>query len=191
MLRINDQYKNKQYILEYEEGEDYPNNINNNVEFGFKDFSGSNGRYPYFTLKIKDDRIAQKLYDEGFNIQFSRTPDYILEDPTKDPEEYAYPNQLQINVNLKPVNGSNGRAPKVWLVFFVTDIDGSEKIVDKVQLDKDTLGILDNQYIERVDTVMFTGHHNDRHKRPNGKTAYAQVLYLFVRKDSFEEKYGF
>lgn len=189
MLEINRSFKNPQYTIHFEKGVDYPNNIDNRVDVGFKDFSGKNGRYPYFTLKIKDDEIAQKLYDEGFNVKFKRVPDYILDDPDKDPEEYMYPNQLQINVNMNSLYSQNNM--KVVLVYYTTDIDGNEVISNHVLLDKDSLASLDTLHIDRVDSIMFTGSHNDRHKRANGKTAYAQKLYLFVRKDPFMERYGF
>ena len=133
----------------------------------WKNFSGTRDSYNpdggkrSFNLVLTPEE-AQVYLDEGWHIK-KREP--------KDGEgETLYYLPCKVSYSNKP--------PKVCM------ITGKNKVV----LDEDTIGILDDKEFERADVVITPYIWKMGGKE--GIAAYLKTLYVVPVKDEFEDKYG-
>ena len=148
------------------------NRVNDNVVFEnvriiFRNFKGEEKPYNRaghreFCVVIDEEGFAKKLSSDGWNVK-------VLP-PRDDDEESVF--YIPVTVSYGPY------PPKIFLLTRN----------NKVKLDEDTVGELDDADIENVDLIM----------RPynwdiNGKTgvkAYLKSMYVKIREDILSEKYA-
>lgn len=136
-----------------------------NAQICFKNFSGKEGKFNAEGQRnfcvILDDRLADQLLHEGYNIKYLNPRDAMEE-----PRPY-----IQVKVNFR------NNPPKVALV--------SSKGVSL--LDETTVGMLDWADIDNVDLIItpYSWEVNGR----TGVTAYLKTIYVTIAEDEFESKY--
>lgn len=140
----------------------------------FKNFSGKGNEYNdegnrNFGVLISDED-AEMLKADGWNIKYLRPlPD--------DPEEYRQP--------YMPVKVRYAEYPPI--VYVIKEYNGELR---KTKLDEDSIGQLDWSYIETADMIIRPYNYAARPNRPAGVSAYLKSLYVTIRQDDLELKYG-
>lgn len=145
-----------------------------NARVVFKNFSGKANDFNKegnrnFGILISDED-AERLKDDGWNVKY-------LKPQPDDPEEYRQP--------WLPVKVKYGDYPP--MIYIIRDNNGNPK---KVRLDEDTVGQLDWAYIESADMIIRPYNYPARSGRPAGVSAYLKSLYVTIRQDDLEAKYG-
>lgn len=142
-----------------------------NVQIGFKNFAGVEG--PYNTsgdrnfVVFLSNETAEQLANEGWNVKFPKPVQHF--DPDRDYERDPY---LPVAISF------NSYPPKVVLVT-----------QDNVtRLDESTIDMLDWADIESVDIVIRPYNWSVGSK--SGVKAYTKALYVTIRTDAFDSKYG-
>lgn len=131
----------------------------------FRNFSGEEGRFNpkgrrNFCVLI-DPSIVQDLIEDGWNIKYLQPKD-------DDGEPLPY---LQVSVSFGKI------PPKIFLI----------KRNGKIQLDEDTIDILDWAEIENVDLIIRP--YNWEINGMSGIKAYLKSMYVTCAEDEFESKY--
>lgn len=114
-----------------------------------------------FCVVIDDPIKAQELREEGWNVRISRPRN----------EEDTPLNYIPVKVNF------GGRPPQV---FMVTSSN-------KVRLDEDTIGELDQVDIEYADVVINPYQYDFAGR--TGVSAYLRTMYAVINEDRFAHKY--
>jgi len=138
------------------------------VEIGFRNFSGQVGKYnkegeKSFVVFMNDD-IATRLADDGWNVKYLKPLD----------EEDSPQAYLSVSVNY----GTRGRPPKVVLVTSR----------GKTVLTADTVSLVDWAEIVKADCIIRPYHWEVNEN--TGIKAYLRDLYLTIREDPLELKYA-
>lgn len=116
-----------------------------------------------FLVALPDD-VAKKMEEDGWNVKWPKPGDPELEE-TRSPF-------IQVTVGYKI------RPPRITMI--------TSK--GRVQLNQDTVGVLDWADLERVDLIAVASNWE-----VNGKTgikAYLKTMYATVAEDELEREYG-
>lgn len=136
-----------------------------NAQICFRNFSGKEGKFNAEGQRnfcvVLDDRLADQLISEGYNIKYLNPRDEM-----DTPRPY-----IQVKVNFR------NSPPKIAMV--------SSKGVSL--LDEETVGTLDWADIDNVDLIItpYNWEVNGR----TGVTAYLKTIYVTIAEDEFESKY--
>ncbi len=138
-----------------------------NCELMFRNFAGESTQYNpkgirNFCVKIPDPDIAKSMENDGWNVKYLK-PREEGEDPT------AY---LQVAVSFANV------PPKIVLL--------SSK--GRTILDESNVHILDYAEIANVDLII--NPYNWSVSGKSGVKAYLKSMYVTIREDALELKYG-
>lgn len=118
-----------------------------------------------FSLVIENEEDAYRMKDLGWNVKI------------KDAREEGEPPFMHLKVKVK----FSAYGPKVILM--------TEGSPNRVVLDEDTIGCLDNIEIANIDMDIRPY----RGERPDGtpyQTAYLETMYVTQRYNRFIERYG-
>lgn len=138
-----------------------------NAQLKWPNFSGRptdfkpQGGVRSVNVVLEDDEMTQKLIDDGWNVKI-KAPREEGDEPLK---------YLEVFIRF------DNFPPKVYMV--------SSR--NKVELDEDTIGDLDNYEIESADLII-----NPYNWEANGKTgikAYLKTGYFNIVEDRFAAKY--
>ena len=140
----------------------------------FKNFSGratdfNNEGNRNFGLPLSDDD-ADMLKADGWNVKY-------LKPRPDDPDEYRQP--------WLPVKVKFGDYPPI--VYLILPNNGHPK---KVRLDEETVGQLDWANIDFCDMQIRPYNYPARNGRPAGVSAYLKALYVTIKEDDLDAKYG-
>jgi hypothetical protein len=138
-----------------------------NARIIFKNFSGKEGRFNRegdrnFCVVIDDPDMANKLKADGWNIKA-----VAPRDPAEEPLNYI---PVAVSFRYNP--------PRVFMRTGKT----------QVQLTEETIGSLDNAYIETADVAIRP--YNWEVSGNHGIKGYLKTLYVTIEKDEFEDKYS-
>lgn len=123
-----------------------------------------------FGVLISDDD-AVKLSNDGWNVK-------QLKPREDDPDQYRQP--------WLPVKVKFGDIPPI--VYVITkDSEGKAK---KTKLDEETVGQLDWANIEYCDMIIRPYNYPAMRGKEAGISAYLKSLYVTIRQDDLELKYG-
>lgn len=145
-----------------------------NARIIFKNFSGKKTDYNEegnrnFGLLISDED-ADKLKKDGWNVKYLRPrPD--------DPDEYRQP-YLSVKVKF-------GMYPPI--IYIIKPNNGKPR---KLRLDEDSVGQLDWAWIDYCDVKIAPYNYPARRGKPAGVSAYLKYLYVTIKEDDLEMKYG-
>lgn len=136
------------------------------VRIIYRNFSGRPSQYNRegdrnFNIVIDDEEIANRLVEEGWNVKI------------KAPREEGMPPFMTLAVKVK----FNDFGPKVYLVT-----NGR-----MTELDEDTVFVLDNIDIQRVDLDIHPYDWCVQGKE--GRTAYLEKIAVVQEADRFTERY--
>lgn len=140
----------------------------------YRNFSGKKTEFNdegnrNFGLLISDED-AEKLLADGWNVKYKKPKE-------DDPDQYRQP--------WLPVKVKFGEYPPS--VYIIQPNDGNPR---KIRLAEENIGQLDWSYIESCDVQVRPYNYPARPGRPAGVTAYLKSLYVFIKPDPFEQKYG-
>ena len=138
-----------------------------NARIIFKNFAGRESRFNRegdrnFCVVIDDPDLAMKLREDGWNIKA-----ITARDPS-DEDTYYIPVAVSFRYNPPRVFMCTGRA--------------------QVALTEETIGTLDNAYIEKADVAIRP--YNWDINGNKGIKGYLKTLYVTIEKDEFEDKYS-
>lgn len=141
------------------------------VKVIYRNFSGEGSKYNRegdrnFSVFIEDDIIAEQLMEAGFNVKIK---------PPRDEDEGTF---MFLQVKLK----FNNRGPGIYLK--------SGGVITR--LDEDSVGILDNIDIVRVDLDIRPYHWTIENKDgvKEGVAAYVHAISVEQNVDRFELMYS-
>lgn len=132
----------------------------------FRNFAGKpddfhkDGQMPNFWVVLEDNK-AKELETKGFNIRWKENRDGDLE------------GRLQIFARFNPF------PPKI---FQITS-------AGSVQLDEESVGVLDYAELVKVDLVLAPYHYEVNGRR--GVKAYLSKGYFTIQEDEFSNQYGY
>lgn len=138
----------------------------------FRNFSGRPTQYNRegdrnFSILIDDEDLANRLIDDGWNVK------------VREPRDEGDLPLMHLPVKVK----FNERGPKVRL----------QSGANRVQLDEETVGILDSAYliecdldIRPYDWVIQEGTKNEK----RGRTAYLQSILATQEVDRFDDRFA-
>ncbi len=137
-----------------------------NVRIIFRNFSGKETKYNRagnrnFAVVIEDPDLAQQLADDGWNIKALK--------PREDEDTPTH--YLSVAVSY------NNFAPNVFMVTKA----------NKVRLDEDTIGTLDDADIATADLIIRP--YNWEVNGKEGVKAYLKTGYITIEEDTFANKY--
>lgn len=143
-----------------------------NARILFRNFSGKPSQFNAegnrnFCVIIDDNRLAERLVADGWNIRYLQPRD-------PDDEVRAY---LQVKVGF-PKEGSNARPPKIVLVTS----NGNTILTE------DTVSMLDWAEISNVDMIIRP--YNWEVRGNHGVKAYLKSIYVTIVEDELEKKYS-
>ena len=127
-----------------------------------------NGGKRTFSIRINDLQTGQDLMDAGWNVK-----SVLNHDEGDEIAFFTLPVEVKYNENYRRLNPT---------VYQVTSHN-------KVKLDQDTVGILDNVDIREADLIVraYEWEVGDR----SGIKAYLQTGYFVIEEDQFARKYEF
>lgn len=137
-----------------------------NVRLIFRNFSGKETKFNRagnrnFCVIIDDAETAQNLTNDGWNIRALQ--------PREDDDAPTYYLNVAVSYNNFPPN-----------IFMVTKHN-------KVRLDEDTVGTLDDADISSADLIIRP--YNWEVNGKEGVKAYLKTAYVTIEEDSFADKY--
>jgi hypothetical protein len=137
-----------------------------NARIIYRNFSGAESQFNRkgdrnFSIVIPTEEIADDLTSQGWNVKVK---------PPRNEEESAF---MHLPVKIK----FNDRGPNVWLV------SGSKR----VKLDEESVGIIDNVDIARVDLDIRPYDWDVNGK--SGRTAYLHSMEVVQELDRFAARY--
>lgn len=154
-----------------------------NAQLGFRNFSGLEGAYNRegdrnFVIFL-DPEYATQLADEGWNVKFPK-----VDDEPQDPEDtFEKQPYLQVTVAF------NKFPARVFTVVYdPQNPNANPEGYTTVQLNEDTVSILDTALIKNADLVI-----NPYNWTVNGRSgikAYLKNLYVELDDSGFVNKYG-
>lgn len=143
-----------------------------NAKVIFKNFRGAPDKFDKQGHKnfhlLLDENLAEELRGNGFNVKPLRKRD--------EDEDQMYHMEVKINMNSR-------RPPRVVMIGTA---NGTK--LNEVNLDDDTIGILDSSFILTADLTINPYQWEVR--GATGTTAYLQTLYITVELDPLEAKYA-
>ena len=139
-----------------------------NAQLIFRNFAGEGSMYTRdgnrnFCVFIDDDKYADKLAEEGWNIKMLK--------PRDEEEEPRY--YIQVTVSYRNI------PPKVYLV----------KNKSKKLMSEETIDILD--YAEIANTDLIIRPYSWEMNGNSGIKAYLKTMYVTLEEDEFASKYEF
>lgn len=145
-----------------------------NTRMIFRNFTGRENDYNEegnrnFGLIISEED-AIRLKKDGWNVK-------TLAPRADDPDGFEQP--------WLPVKVKFGAYPPS--VYLISPNNGTPK---KHQLDEETIGQLDWANVEFVDAEISPYNYPARGKHPAGVSAYLRRLYVTIREDDLDAKYG-
>lgn len=142
------------------------NIILENVNIGFRNFSGNESKYNVkgrrnFVVFLNDKDLINDLLSDGWNVRF-------LKPRNEDEEEQAY---LQVAVNFEHI------PPKIVLIS-----NGNQTKITEANVD-----LLDWAEIQNVDIIIrpYEWEVGDKH----GVKAYLKTMYVTLEDDPLSAKY--
>ena len=140
------------------------------VQIGFRNFSGAESQFNRagdrnYVIFLEENR-ARQLEAEGWNVKWPKDRDF-----GPDEEDHRNP-YLPVDANF------NNYPPKI--VMLIND--------NPTLLDESNIDVLDWSEIERVDAVIRPYHWEVNGK--SGVKAYTKSLYVTIKSDIFQERYG-
>lgn len=137
-----------------------------NVRLIFRNFSGKETKFNRagsrnFCVVIDDAETAQNLTNDGWNIRALQ--------PRDDEDAPTYYLNVAVSYNNFP--------PNVWMVTKH----------NKVRLDEDTVGTLDDADISTADLIIRP--YNWEVNGKEGVKAYLKTAYVTIEEDNFADKY--
>lgn len=136
------------------------------AEIAFRNFSGKEGQYNAegqrgFLLILRDEKFAQKLLDDGWNVKYLR-PQEEGEAPTA---------CLSVTVRFDKI------PPKIIAITSVA----------RTRLTEDMVDTLDYADISNIDLIVTASSWEVNGK--TGLKAYLKSLYATIEEDELERKY--
>lgn len=139
-----------------------------NAEIGFRNFSGRPSTYNAEGQRnfcvFLDTELAEALSEDGWNVRWPK-------DPRPDDDRKPY---LQVSVKFDPY------PPNIKMVTASNGV---------VQLDADSVGLLDDADIENVD-VRIRPYNWTLQDGRSGVKAYVKDMYVTIQEDPFAHKYA-
>ena len=139
-----------------------------NAKIAYRNFAGAGSPYNRegdrnFSLVIDDQEIADRLIEDGWNVKIK---------PARDEDDIPF---MHLPVKIK----FNGRGPAAYL----------QSGDNRVKLDEETIGCLDDVYITNVDLDIRPYDWNVNGKE--GRTAYLHSICVTQEiVDRFADRYA-
>lgn len=137
-----------------------------NAQILWPNFSGRPDKYNpqggkiTFGVKIPDDKVAQSMIDDGWNVKI------------RAPQEEG-----DVAFHYMNVEAKYGKYPPA--IYMVTRRNGP------VLLDETTIGTLDGAEIKSADLEVRPYCYDDEHVK-----AYVKSMYVVIEEDAFAAKYA-
>lgn len=146
-----------------------------NTRIIFKNFAGKKTEYNEegnrnFGVLLSDED-AERLGADGWNVKYLRPRE-------DDPDDYRQP-WIQVKVRF------DNYPPNIYIVK-----KSDDNSLRKIKLDENTVGQLDWANVESVDIQISPYNYPARSGRPAGVSAYLKTLYVMIKEDDLEAKYG-